>query len=78
VDADLAKNPHCCMPAAPYRGPAIKPERRALEHTARLVLRSGEKAGENAKGPVRNSAFQNGANGLGKFALLADQTKLCA
>jgi hypothetical protein len=25
VDADLAKIPHCCMPAAPYRGPAIKP-----------------------------------------------------
>ncbi len=61
VDADLAKIRHCCMPAAPYRGPAIKPERRALEHTARLVLRSGEKAEETTKGPARDSAFQNGA-----------------
>jgi len=25
VDADLAKISDCCMPAAPYRGPAIKP-----------------------------------------------------
>src|SRR5713101_7168545 len=39
VDADLAKIPHCCMPAAPYRGPAIKPgAARAGSDQAALVL----------------------------------------